>query len=411
MKAGILPSTLVIGLSVMATAFAQTDAQPVSINAPKTTAYVGQRVPFFVEVLSKGPFGGATSFTIPKVPNAIIVKVGDPVVSSKQIAGENWFVQTHEFALFSQHGGDVTIPGFPVRFGTREAISGPVKEMTGTVPSISLKVTRPQGVSPDRFLVTTKDFSVEENWNPKPVGEVRTGTVFKRTVTQSASDMTGMALAPASAIAPDGVRVYSGSPKVDDETERGEFSGRRMETLTYLVERPGNYELPALHYDWWNPESEQLETKTLPAVSFLAIASSTFPSQTSSKHESFFILLILAAGLLVALWHYRMSAAKALVRFGDRIDPPSHRAARALLRSCRRNDSEAAIHAWERWRSLNMDTSINVDLQEHIVGLQRCLFGKSPGSWNGTPLEKSFRQFRCRFSAPVAPALLPPLNP
>jgi hypothetical protein len=39
--------------------------EPVSVQISEAKAYTGQRLPFFVELRSKGSFGGATSFTPP----------------------------------------------------------------------------------------------------------------------------------------------------------------------------------------------------------------------------------------------------------------------------------------------------------------------------------------------------------
>ncbi len=402
---------LVFAWLVTSVISARAAAELVAVKVPLAKAYVGQRLPFFVELRSKGPFGGATSFTLPEVPGSILVKVGDPVVSSDEVDGQSWFVQTHEFALFSQHEGPLRIPEFPVRFGSREAISGPVMEMEAKVPMLSVEIERPAGTDPQRFLVTAQNFSVEERWNPVPSGEVKTGAVFKRTITQSADDMTGMALAPAPTTAPEGIHVYPGNPEVEDKTERGDFSGQRTETLTYLVERPGTYTLPAIRYDWWNPEPGRLESKTLPAVRFTAIASPEIAAKPAS--ERWFLvggILAVAAGLTALGWYFRLPVQHTLQSLWNRIDPPERRAERAFLRACRRNDARAAAHAWT---SLRDDVPADEALHGLIIDLQRHLYGASasPDSWNGSALARAFRHRSRKLSVPTGFASLPPLNP
>ncbi len=60
--------------------------------------------------------------------------------------------------------------------------------------------------------------------------------------------------------------MYRGSAKVEDHLERGEFTGERRETLTYLLPRAGSFTLPALGYTWWNPDTRTLESTMLEAV-------------------------------------------------------------------------------------------------------------------------------------------------
>lgn len=43
-----------------------------------------------------------------------------------------------------------------------------------------------------------------------------------------------------------GLGVYPKPPVVEDAMQRGEFTGQRVETVTYICEQPGTYTLPAL---------------------------------------------------------------------------------------------------------------------------------------------------------------------
>ena len=108
-----------------------------------------------------------------------------------------------------------------------------------------------------------------------------------------------MALAPASTTAPDGIRVYPGDAQTQDQLERGDFLGERRDTLTYLVQKPGTLELPALTYVWWNPKTEELQSTTLPAVTFeIAPPSATAAAeQATATHQAWLWMLAAAAPL------------------------------------------------------------------------------------------------------------------
>ncbi|MEP6167152.1 MAG: hypothetical protein ABJ208_00455, partial [Rhodopirellula bahusiensis] len=63
---------LAFGLTI-SSANAQDDPpQPVTIKVPTPKAWVGQRLPFSVQVRAPGSFVGATSFSLPQIPRTVI---------------------------------------------------------------------------------------------------------------------------------------------------------------------------------------------------------------------------------------------------------------------------------------------------------------------------------------------------
>jgi hypothetical protein len=363
------------------------EVAPAAISVPETKAWTGQRLPFYVELRTRGSFSGATSFTLPEIPRTVILKVGNPVVSSQEIDGESWFVQTHEFALFSQQSGSVEIPEYEVRFGSRDSFTGPVKEQQAQVPAARIEIRRPPGSESVGFLITTESFDLTENWEPQP-GPVKVGAIFKRTIVQRAAQMTGMALAAAPTHAPDGVRVYPGRPEVTDKTERGDFFGERRETITYLLQKPGTLELPALTYVWWNPKTKKLQSKTLPDVTFEVTATEeTVDTRLDWTSQLAAALLVLGLGL----WQ-RRRVAMLLARCWKKLNLPDRVAERKLLRACRQHDAAAAQDAWHQWRSMQDAKFLpGPELRAAVTGMQRCLFGPATaGSWRGDELARAF---------------------
>ena len=50
--------------------------------------------------------------------------------------------------------------------------------------------------------------------------------------------------------------MYPQPPVVQDHVERGAFTGERIQTVTYMCERPGAVTLPALSLPWWDVEHQ-----------------------------------------------------------------------------------------------------------------------------------------------------------
>lgn len=402
-------------LFLLAFSTAQAEVAPASISAPTPEAWTGQRLPFFIKLSARGSFSGTATFSIPQIPRTVILKMDNPVVSSETIDGEDWFTQLHEFALFSQHSGRLEIPSFPIRFSAKDGFTGPANEINTQVPKLSLTIQRPPGSEELGFLITTDSLSVTETWQPQP-GPAEVGAIFKRSITQRASNMTGMALAPAPTELPDGIRLYPGKPEVTDKTQRGDFLGERRETLTYLIEKPGTLTLPELSFVCWNPKLKKLETKTLPAVTFEVPAPPPTAAETSNTKRRT-LILALASLLVVASAIWQRKRLVTLIQTGwKKLNPPDQVAARKLLRACRHNDPTAAATAWSTWQNTrNSGTPPSPALHSAALGLQRHLFGPAPSStWTGHELASAFHDSqtaRKSLSEIRKQTALPPLNP
>jgi hypothetical protein len=391
---------------------------PVTVRVPQTTAWTGQRIPFFVELRASGPFSGTAGFELPSLPGTLLVKIGTPVVGSQEIDGESWLVQTHEFALFSQRSGALDVPPFMVRFSHREGFTGPVREVQAQASGLKVTINQPPGSEQMGFLITTESLEVTESWNPLP-GKAEVGAMFKRTIVQRAPQLSAMALAPAPATTPEGIRIYPGEAETKDHIERGDFFGERSETLTYLLTKPGTLTLPPLTYVWWNPKIEQLQSKTLAAVTFEVVPAAGTAAGASPSAMPVWLWLLAAAVLTVGgVWQRRRIAAWAAPVI-IRLNPPDRKAARQLLRSCARHDAAAAQSAWMVWRSMQ-PAAFQPELELHaaVLEMQRYRYGVIPAvPWQGDALALSFGQqiAAMRLGSPGEPgeakSVLPLLNP
>lgn len=396
----------------------QADVDPVAVRISQKSAWVGQRVSIFVELRTPGSFTGSASFDWPKIPGTLVMKIGSPVVGSREIDGTSWFVQTHEFALFSQRSGTLEVPQFPVRFSGRSGFTGPVTDVQAKCPGFNIDIRRPPGSEHIAFLISTESFNVHETWSPPP-GPAIVGAVFKRTITQRAQQLPAMALAPAPSAASDGLRTYVGDITNNDKLERGDFLGERQETITYLVQQPGTLTLPQITYTWWNPTTTTLMSTVLPAITFdvteaVISRSATLTDQSSGPWLLVAMLLvaILLAGLVIWQWPL-LFAWGAKIR--GRLTSPDRTAARKLLTACRKNNASAAYTAWSAWlKTQRGQPELLPELRKDVLDVQRQVFGPvSDTSWNGDSLRQSFaRQPAMNDWRPAdTTSVLPPMNP
>lgn len=401
---------------------------PVTIEVPNPKAWVGQRLPFFVKVRAPGSFVGATSFSLPQISRAVILQVGTPVVSSEEVGDDSWFVQTHEFALYSQAFGTVEIPAFEVRYANRDGFTGPATDHKQQTSDVSVEIQQPPDYAPNVFLVTAEEIDVQETWDPPP-GEAMQGDVIHRTITQKANQVSGMVLAPPPTKVPDGIQAYVKSPQVTDNTERGEFSGERRDTVTYQFKGSGTLTLPAIRYVWWNPDDESYGSKTLPEATY-QVAAAPQPQLATVQDPSWppvawAAFIIGAVAILIVTQSHRIAVGFRSIK--HRLNPPDRFAARKLIQACRTNDARVAETAWNRWLNTQPETvDLSNELRASVLDLHRRLYGQTSGTeptsetkahtvlnWNGETLrrafEQSLQQHGRRNHAPEN--CLPPLNP
>src|SRR5262249_23051284 len=78
-------------------------------------------------------------------------------------------------------------------------------------------------------------------------GQLRVGDAVTRVITIRAQGTPAMLLPPVAFPAIDGLSVYPAQPSLEDKTvgRSDALSSVRIDSATYMLERPGDYELPA----------------------------------------------------------------------------------------------------------------------------------------------------------------------
>ena len=105
------------------------------------------------------------------------------------------------------------------------------------------------------------------------------------------------------AFAEDGIRglaAYPKPPVLNNNSNRGTVTASRTERIVYIAEEPGEYQLPAQDFYWWDTNTAQMQMLTLPSVDILVEASGVSKQEsTPSPSTDFRILAPWLIGLLV----------------------------------------------------------------------------------------------------------------
>ncbi len=229
----------------------------------------------------------------------------------------------------------------------------------------------------------------------------------------------------------DGLAAYAQPPVFRDLQERGDFTGERVETVTYVCEREGTFTLPALVIPWWNLADEKLERIELAAVTFEVTASPLWgeaATRTSSVAAGLWrwagvIFVFHVVGFFLS-WRYRKPVTAWVLAYRARRAESEAAYFARLQRACRQGEARAAWNALMRWlEKINPSTEAatiagflrahpEAELDKQLTLLQAAAI-EGRTDWSGSDLLTPLRRVgagRRRASTSAKPAL-PDLNP
>jgi len=332
-------------------------------------AKVGQRVTLALDIYTATWFTRAPKLEPLSVAGAIALQAqGFGINYSERRHGVRYAVQRRELSIFPQRAGQFIVPSQVAMVGvagdkgqTRDALkvrSEPlvfqVTDVTGT----------PEGDDRLQVLVAN-ELIIEENFEPSlaqlAAGEktLRAGDAIVRQVTYTAKGTLGMLIKPMAWSELEGVTQQTTRARVTDRTERGEFSGVRHETRSYVFERAGHYQLPAQDIVWWDAVSQRLVTSTLAAQEVTVLPSALGVSEQADTFEASpqpkDWLKGLAAILATVLVGYLVLVSiRVSMRFGRKYlqgyRSSQVYARRQLLHACRLGDKALIVRRFYRWQ-------------------------------------------------------------
>jgi len=313
----------------------------------------GQRLTLYVTLYTTTSFSGSTRFELPKVSGMLIMENEDrPLLGSEKIDGLSYIFKRHEIDLFPLRSGSLTMPAFTVEFGFRGE-NGKVVDQSFTTRQLQFSVLEIPGANPRKPVITTADFQVQDQWNPEP-GKAKVGDAFTRTITLTAEDLPGMAFPPLDLEKIDGLGLYTRQPQVEDQMQRGEFTGRRTETITYVCEQKGTFTIPEASVQWWNPKFETLQEVSLKAVKFEVVLNPLLEQAGESEYVaresrmfSWWLagFVILFGGGFVVSWKYRNSITSYLVQWRATRSESEPAYFKRFRDTCRTGDGAAVMGA------------------------------------------------------------------
>ena len=400
----------------------------------------GQQVLVNVDVFVPDFFTSPPQFPLFDLPNAIVTLPDGRAQNIVQtVDGVQYSGIRRVYAVVPQTSGTFTLPQATIGLGFSQdgkPVSGEAR-----LPPTSFTVTEPSGAASSSLAFAARGLTITQSFDRDPA-TLKVGDAVVRTITIFAESTQAMMIPSLPATAPDGLKVYAKPPRIEDgvETDGRKTGSSRTETITYVAEKAGTFEIPEISYPWFDIDAHEQETARLPSTAVVVSAAATpdagIPPKiqqvdnVSSDPLSRKTILIAAAIIAVALviawltWRLLPLLQEKLRSLRNSRRNSEGRAFKRLTASIRADDPATIYRNLERWVhsagygsvSAWVSASRHADVVRETAKLERELFGSAAGQpgMNREALLAAIRKGRALANS--APGLrhrshLPELNP
>lgn len=190
-----------------------------------------------------------------------------PIYTIKNIKGERKHIAAIKYDIYPAKAGEFDLPKTTVVIGQSN------KKQTIYASAKSLTVV-PQPAQA-RGLIITPSLTLTQKLSDV---ELVAGGIVSRQVSIKVDNLPGYLIAelPVSLYSDFAeVRVVSNSTNSD--VFRGTITGQRRSEFQYRFTQQGEYQLPKITVNWWDPEKQQVEQSVLPAIDVLVLPTPPLP--------------------------------------------------------------------------------------------------------------------------------------
>jgi hypothetical protein len=435
---------LLLAKSVIAKPFIRASIKPTSVTA-------GQPVTVTVEVLAPNWFTKAPEFPDIEVDNAIAMPPGRSVNFTEKVGSVTYAGQMRDYVIYPLTAGTFKIPSIHVTVSYAKEPPKSSPPVTVSSRFKQFKATVPEEAAGLGYFVATSNFTLEHTVS-RNISDLKVGDSFKRSITMSAQDVVAMVLPPLRFEPFQGVGIYPDQPVLANKGgERGEIrTGTRVESVTYVLEKEGDYVLPEINVFWWDLKKEKLQKETVPAMklavrlnpdleaeqlALLADDSEQLPATGSRilgwRHLAVLVVLIVLSIFLILMWKkYRFLYANWIKSRKEQKANSEEAYFKRFQKACFSGDNKETYHQLMSWldRIYNgpgsatirwfVNITDNPEIEERVSELTNSLFAEEglKFTWSLADFYKGIAKARKAFLHKKMRAVLmhtglPSLNP
>jgi BatD DUF11 like domain len=296
----------------------------VSASIDPARVVVGQKATLLLTVLAPNYMPAPPVLPDFQVRNAVTRPLG-AVNQMETRDGTTYAGVRYEFAIYPQEEGSFAIANQKVTV-TYAAEPPQSRSATLDVPRLALDAFIPELAENLDPFVSSNALSFEQSVK-RSSQELKVGDSITRTVTTKADGTPAMLLPPVTFDRIEGLALYPAQPSVQDNVDRrtGALSATRIDEATYILERPGDYDLPPKELAWWNARESKIERTRINAITIhvadnpalRATASTESPTTRRGRDyidaiRDHWLLTIIAVGMLATIGRFAPAAIQSI---------------------------------------------------------------------------------------------------
>lgn len=241
---------------------------------PAEAVMVGELVQLQVDVLTDTWFTQAPTLPALTLDGALVLPPsGQARHLNQRLGGAAFNGMGYTYLITPQQARAFAVPALTVRATPAQA-SG---ELRASSQPLAFSARQPAGFAAAEPVLVAQALRLTQQITPAPQG-LKVGDSFTRQLTLQADGALAMTLPAPAMGAVAGLGRYPKPAQVSPlDDGRGQFSGgQRIDQVSYRINRPGTFTLPAVQLKWWDASSQQARIAEVPAVHFEALAGSAY---------------------------------------------------------------------------------------------------------------------------------------
>lgn len=241
---------------------------------PPAPYQVGTTLRLEVDLLTSTWFTQAPQPAPLELPDALITPPnGQADKLTLTIEGQTWFGLRLTYLISPTAPGQFTIPALPFNLYLGQA-AGPVKVSSA---ALSFNVTGAALTEQQNDGLVASQLRMTQQWQ-QSADPLKVGERITRQVRIEATGAQAMLIPPLEFTDIPGLKRYPQAPSVSTLSDgRGSIDGGvRIDSVSYVVEQAGTYNLPAIELQWWSSDRQSAQTSQVPGIEFDALRRSGY---------------------------------------------------------------------------------------------------------------------------------------
>ena len=262
---------------------------------PADNIVPGQKIQLTLENATDRWFAGGTRLSIPEVPGLIILQTEQFASNASETRnGQTWVIQRWTLDVYPQRAGDFEIPPIKMQLTVNTSDSGNL-EGEAYSPAVRFSAAVPESLAQLQQWTAAPSLEIRQSFDRDLEGLV-VGDAFEQTIEFEASDLLAMMLPDYQPPRLSGLAAYPEPAVLENNANRGQTVATRIVRISYVLEAPGEYLLPASEYFWWNTTTQELLLLSVPEsrieVSGEGVAQDTAANSFSPRPRQVVTLLV-----------------------------------------------------------------------------------------------------------------------